>query len=318
MTAWRCALARRRRLHQNRHIPGFMLISRHALMRFWQLIPFEGLAQARVQPTIDHELVRFRRLFQRREMAAFDTLLAHPYVARIEGEIVAGGACAEDNHAAPLRHHARDREGRFTWVFEHHINVIALAGDVSDRAAKAPRALHVSVEALRVIHIGQGAPTIKVPAVNNANCAHAFHIVRFFLARDHGDWLCANCGRHLQREGAKTARSAPNQNMLARPKLVWRLAKHHPIGGCEGQRVTGAFFPCQMLWAGQKLAALDAAELRECAIWRLLAPDALARAHHRIAAIAVGVVAIILVAVHDDFIAELPMFYLAANRPYDA
>jgi hypothetical protein len=40
------------------------------------------------------------------EMAALDALLAHPDVARVEGEVVAGGAGAEHHHAAALHHEA--------------------------------------------------------------------------------------------------------------------------------------------------------------------------------------------------------------------
>jgi hypothetical protein len=67
-----------------------------------------------------------------------------------------------------------------------------------------------------------------------------------------------------------------------------------------------------------QLAVLDAAELGERAVRRLVAPDALRRREHRIAAVALLVVAVVLVAVNDDLVADLPAFHLGADGPDDA
>src|SRR5713226_8164181 len=67
-----------------------------------------------------------------------------------------------------------------------------------------------------------------------------------------------------------------------------------------------------------ELACLHLAELREGSVRRLVAPDALAGREHRIAAVALLVVAVILVAVHDDLVADLPALHLGADRPHDA
>src|ERR1700742_1917209 len=72
-----------------------------------------------------------------------------------------------------------------------------------------------------------------------------------------------------------------------------------------------------MLGTMHELAVLHAAELRERTIRRLITPDALAWREHRIAAIAFFVVAIVLIAMHDDFVADFPAGDLAAHRPHD-
>ena len=56
------------------------------------------------------------------------------------------------------------------------------------------------------------------------------------------------------------------------------MAEQHAIGGRQRQRVAGALLPGQVLGPRHQLARLHAAELREGAVRRLVAPDALARA----------------------------------------
>ncbi len=70
-----------------------------------------------------------------------------------------------------------------------------------------------------------------------------------------------------------------------------------------------------MLRSRHQLARLHAAELREAAVRRLVAPDALRGRQHRVAAVAVLVVAVVLIAMHDDFVADLPALHLGADRP---
>ena len=73
-----------------------------------------------------------------------------------------------------------------------------------------------------------------------------------------------------------------------------------------------------MLRARHQLPVLHPAELGERAIRRLVAPDALRRREHRVAAIAFLVVAVVLVAMNDDLVADLPSLDLGADRPDDA
>src|SRR5271170_1918542 len=67
-----------------------------------------------------------------------------------------------------------------------------------------------------------------------------------------------------------------------------------------------------------QLLRLDTRELGEGPIRSLISPDTLAGREHRIAAIAFLVVAIGLVAMDHDFVADLPALDLAAHRPDDA
>ena len=96
------------------------------------------------------------------------------------------------------------------------------------------------------------------------------------------------------------------------------MAEQHAVGCRERERVAGGLFPGQVLGTFHQLAVLHAAELRERAVRRLVAPDALRGREHRIAAVALLVVAVVLVAVDDDFVADLPALHLGADRPDDA
>ena len=93
------------------------------------------------------------------------------------------------------------------------------------------------------------------------------------------------------------------------------MAEQHAIGGGERQRVAGRLLPRQMRGLRHELARLHAAELRERAVRRLVTPDALRGRQQRIAAVAVLVVAVVLIAVDDDLVADLPAPHLGADRP---
>src|SRR4029450_9305143 len=84
------------------------------------------------------------------------------------------------------------------------------------------------------------------------------------------------------------------------------------------QRIAGGFLPGEMRRLLHQLARLHAAKLRERAVRRLVAPDALRRREQRVAAIAVLVVAVVLIAVDDDLVADLPALHLAPDRPDEA
>ena len=96
------------------------------------------------------------------------------------------------------------------------------------------------------------------------------------------------------------------------------MAEQHAVGGGERQRVGGGLLPGQVLGPLHQLAVLHAAELGEGAIRRLVAPDALRGREHRVAAVAFLVVAVVLIAVNDDLVADLPALDLGADRPHDA
>ncbi len=112
---------------------------------------------------------------------------------------------------------------------------------------------------------------------------------------------------------------APQTSTLSLGLQAVRLvAEQHAIGGGERQRVAGAFLPGQVLRTHHELAVLHAAELGEGAVGGLVAPDALRGRKHRVAAVAFLVVAVVLVAVDDHFVAHLPALHLGADRPDDA
>src|SRR6185369_2962001 len=67
-----------------------------------------------------------------------------------------------------------------------------------------------------------------------------------------------------------------------------------------------------------QLPRLHTTELSGRSIGRLVAPDPLRRRQQRVAAVTVFVVAIVLIAVDDDFVADLPALDLSAYRPNDS
>ena len=96
------------------------------------------------------------------------------------------------------------------------------------------------------------------------------------------------------------------------------MPEEHPVGGGKRQRVTGAFLPGQVLRARHELLRLHGGELGKRAVRRLVAPDPLAGREHRVAAVAFLVVAVVLVAMDHDLVADLPARDLFAHRPDDA
>ena len=95
------------------------------------------------------------------------------------------------------------------------------------------------------------------------------------------------------------------------------MAEQHAIGRGQRQRVAGAFFPGQVFGARHQLLRLHPGKLREGSVGRLIAPDALGRRKHRVAAVALFVVAIVLVAVDHHLVADLPAVHLVSHRPDD-
>src|SRR5262245_63250423 len=94
---------------------------------------------------------------------------------------------------------------------------------------------------------------------------------------------------------------------------MWAVAEQHAIGGGKHQHVARALLPGEMPWPLQELAVLHATELGEGAVRCLIAPDALAGREHRVATVALLVVAIVLVAVDDDLVANFPAPHLGAD-----
>src|SRR5215211_1290591 len=293
-----------------------MLVLPHLLVGERDLAPGEDLAHTRIDAPFEHELIRRRGLLEVREMRALYALLPHPHVARIEGDVVPGGPGAEHHHAAALHHETRDREGLLARMLEHDVHV-ALAGNVPDRLAELARLLHPGVVFGR-IHLGHRTPAGELLAVDGAFGAQAHHVFTLALVRDDADRVGAGGGGELHAEHAKPARAAPHQHVVAGLERVRCMAEQHAVGGGKRERVAGRFLPGEVLRLWHQLPRLHAAELGERAVRRLVAPDALRRREQRIAAVALLVVAVVLVAVDDDLVADFPALHLGADCPDDA
>ena len=102
-------------------------------------------------------------------MAALDTFLVHPDIARIHCQVKARRARTDHYHATLFAHEGRDRERRLAKMFEHHINIIALAVDVPDRLSKLK---HLGKSSFVIVGIArrQLPPTTEIFAVHNALC----------------------------------------------------------------------------------------------------------------------------------------------------
>jgi hypothetical protein len=96
------------------------------------------------------------------------------------------------------------------------------------------------------------------------------------------------------------------------------VAEQHAIGGGEGQDVAAALLPAEVARPGHDLLGLDPGELGEGTVRGLVAPDALGRREHGVAAVALLVVAVVLIAVDHDLVADVPAGHLGADRPDDA
>src|SRR3546814_2646387 len=83
----------------------------------------------------------------------------------------------------------------------------------------------------------------------------------------------------------------------------------------ECVRVAAVRPPGQVARPRHDLAVLHTGELGEGAVGRLVAPDALRRREHRVAAVALLVVAVVLIAVDHDLVADLPALHLGADGP---
>ena len=93
------------------------------------------------------------------------------------------------------------------------------------------------------------------------------------------------------------------------------MAEQHAVGRRQGQGIAGRLLPGEVARAGHELLGLDTGELGEAAVTGLVAPDALAGGVHRITTVAFLVVAIVLVAVDDDLVADLPALHPGADGP---
>lgn len=164
------AKARLRRRDQNSHIARQVLVIEHLLVRGGDFREGEDLRHARVDAPVDDELVGGRRLGEVGKVRTLHALLAHPQEAGIHGQVEAGGAGTDDDHAAAFHHEDRDREGAFAGMLEHDVDIL-LAGDLPDRLSELAALAHIVAE-FRAVHLRQLSPAIEVLAVEHALGAH--------------------------------------------------------------------------------------------------------------------------------------------------
>ena len=161
-------------------------------------------------------------------------------------------------------------------------------------------------------------PAVEILAVDDALGAEREHVVALGFIGNDADRIGAGGRAELHAENAEPAGSAPDEHIVAGLQAMRLVAEQHAIGGGQRQRIAGALLPGEMLGLLHQLAVLHPAELREGAVGRLVAPDALRSREHRIAAVAFLVVAVVLIAMDDDFVADFPALDLGADRPDDA
>jgi hypothetical protein len=131
-----------RSLYQNGHVAGLVLVGAHLHVRGGDVVPAEHLGHARIDAARSMtSLLAWLACFRLAKWLPWTRFWRIHTIARVHGQVVAGGAGAEHDHAAALHDEARDREGRFARVLEDEVDVVALAGDVPDRLAELARFL---------------------------------------------------------------------------------------------------------------------------------------------------------------------------------
>ena len=96
------------------------------------------------------------------------------------------------------------------------------------------------------------------------------------------------------------------------------VAEQHAVCCCQCQRVAGGLFPSQVLGTRHQLLRLNFGELSKGTVACLVTPDTLGIREHRVAAVTMFVVAIILVTVDDNLVANFPVLDLVTYGPNDA
>src|SRR5262249_40263041 len=148
----------------------------------------------------------------------------HPEIARVHGEVIAGGAGTDHHHAATLHHQHGDRERRRPRMFEHEIDVVALASDLPDGGAEFARLLEPGI-VFGAADLRQLAPAIELRAVDDAASAQLHDEVALVVVRHDADGVGARGCNELHRHRAQAAGSAPYQHVLAGSQHMWAVAE---------------------------------------------------------------------------------------------
>jgi hypothetical protein len=247
-------------------------------------------------------------------MRALQALLPHPQIAQIDGRVVAGGAGADDHHAAGLADEDRRRDGGFAGMLEDDVRRPLLAQHLPDLRAEGAHALQPLGIAGVVLPVRQHSPVIEVIAVDAAFGAQLHAVVELVLARDHGDRCGADRLGDLDRHRTETARPAPDQHDIALLDRAGTPAMQHPPGGGRDQRIRRRLFPGHVLGLGHALLGLYPGELGKTAIIGFVTPDLEGRRVHRIAAFLDPLaIAAVLTAMHHHFVTDLDVGDILAD-----
>src|SRR4029450_3549961 len=248
-----------------------------------------------------------------------DALLAQPVIPQIHRRVVAGGARADDDHAAGGADEYRCGQRRFARVLEHELRAHALAESVPDRLAERPRALGPFAVGLRVLGARHGTPVRELTPVDDRRRAVLLAKLALGVVGDDRDRAPADGARDLERHAAEPAGGAPHQDDVAGLDDMGRPAHEHAVRGGGAEQVASRLFPGEPLRLGHALVSLAARELAEASVVGLVAPDARALGEHWILARAhPGIVGTPPAAVHDHLVADLDVLHVLPECPHDA
>src|SRR3954451_15372067 len=191
------------------------------------------------------------------EVRADDALLAHPQVADVEIEGVAGGRAADHDGPERLDHEHRGRERRPADVLEDDVGLAAEL--LGHRVAEAPGLLEARLLLVGVL-VAAAHHARELAAVDVVARAERLDELALLGRGDDADRVRAGEPAELRGEHAEPARAAPDQD--AQALLQPRLVDEHAVRGEERQAVGGGLLPGERRRLGQQLLGLDLAELR--------------------------------------------------------
>src|SRR5438046_6979335 len=194
------------RVHHHRHVPVGVLVLEHELVALGDVVERIGVAEARIDLAVGHELRDVDGLRVVREMAALEALLAHPVIAQVHGRGVAGGASADHHHAPGRADEDRRRQGRLARVLEDELRANTLAEAIPDRLAEGPRALGPLAVRLRVLGARHRAPVRELIAVDDRGRAVLLAELALGVVGDDGDGAATERARDFDRHAAEAAR----------------------------------------------------------------------------------------------------------------
>ncbi len=285
------------------HVPVRVLVLVHELMRERDLAELKRARQARVDASLENEVVHPLRLFVIREVRSLQALLPHPQVPQVDGRVVAGRSGADDDHATRLAREDRRRDRRLARVLEDEVRAPLVADGVPYRLAELAHALQPVPVADRVLPVGKHSPVVEIVAVDAALRPQVDAVLVLVLARDNRDRRGPMGLRDLDGHRPEAARAAPHEDHVVLLQPVRRPAEEHPVRGRPDERVRGGRLPGEVLGPGHTLVGLHLRELGEAPPVRLVAPYPEGRRVHRIdACLHHRTVAAPHAAVNDDFV----------------